>query len=49
MVERVAQEMHIAALIGCLCQRLAQRRSEAGMIVGDDKLDAMQTARLQPQ
>src|SRR6185437_5075414 len=41
--------MHIAALIGCLGQRLAQRRSEAGMIVGDDKLDAMQTTGFEPQ
>jgi hypothetical protein len=40
--------MHIAALIGCLRQRLAQRRSEPGVIVGDDKLDAMQTACLKP-
>src|SRR5213080_1259180 len=41
--------MHIAALIGGLRQSFAQRRPEAGVIVGDDKLDAVQTARLQSQ
>src|SRR2546423_15260512 len=48
IVERVAQEMHIAPLIGRLRQSLAQRRSEPGVIVGDDKLDTVQTTRLQP-
>ena len=40
--------MHIAALIGRLRESLAQCRPEAGVIVGDDKLDAVETARLQP-
>jgi hypothetical protein len=41
--------MPTAALIGRLRQNLAQRRSQPGMIVGDDKLDIVQTARLEPQ
>src|SRR6201982_2967772 len=41
--------MLVAALISRLRQSLAQGRSEAGVIVGDDELDAMQIARLQPQ
>jgi hypothetical protein len=32
-----------------LCQNLAQRCPQAGMIVGHDKFDAVQTARLRPQ
>src|SRR5580704_4318796 len=49
VVERVAREMHVAALIGCLRQNLAQRCPQAGMIVGHDEFAAVQTARLQPQ
>ena len=41
--------MHIAALIGRLRQTLAQRRPQAGMIVGHDEFDAVQTAYLQSQ
>jgi hypothetical protein len=41
VVERIAQEMHIAALICGLRQSFAPRRPEAGMIVGDNKLDAV--------
>jgi hypothetical protein len=33
--------MHVAALISRLRQNLAQRRPEAGVIVSDDKLDAV--------
>jgi len=40
--------MHVTALVGRLRQNLAQCRSEPGVIVGDDKLDAVQTARLEP-
>ena len=40
--------MHVAALIGRLGEDLAQRRCEPGMIVGDDKFDAVQTARFEP-
>ena len=47
IVERVAQEVHIAALPGRLGQDLADRLLEAGMIVADDKLDPGQPARLQ--
>src|SRR5262249_60665990 len=49
VVERVAQKMHIAALVSRFRQNLAQRCPQAGVIVGDDKLDPMETARLQPQ
>src|ERR1700745_2552860 len=45
----VAQEMNVAALIGRLRQNLAQRCPQAGMIVGHNQFDAVQTARLQPQ
>jgi hypothetical protein len=41
--------MHIAALGGCLRQSLAQRRSQPGVIIGDDELDAMQPACFQPK
>ena len=41
--------MHVAALIGRFRQNLAQRRPQPGMIVGHDKFDAMQTARLERQ
>jgi hypothetical protein len=44
---RLLQQLHIAALIGRLCQNLAQRRSEAGVIVRHDKLDTVQTTPLQ--
>ena len=47
VVERVAQEMHVAALIGRLRENLAQCCPQAGMIVGHDKFDAMQTTGLQ--
>src|SRR5215831_6818901 len=40
--------MHVAALVGRLRQRLAQCRSEPGVIVGDDELDTVQAARLEP-
>ena len=49
IVERVSEEMDVAALIGRLRQNLAQRRSEPGVIVGHDKLDTVQTPRLEPQ
>src|SRR5499427_5769756 len=40
--------MHVAALVARLRQRLAQCRSEPGVIVGDDELDTVQAARLEP-
>jgi hypothetical protein len=49
VIERVAQEMHVAALIGRLRENLAQCCPQAGMIVGHDKFDAMQTTGLQPE
>ena len=36
--------MHVAALISRLRQNLTQRRPQAGVIVGNDKFDAVQTA-----
>jgi hypothetical protein len=49
VVERVSEEMHLAALIGRLRHNLAQRCPQAGMIIGHDEFDAVQTARLEPQ
>jgi hypothetical protein len=41
--------VQIAALIGRLCQNLAQRRPEARVIFGHDELDTVQTAPREPQ
>jgi hypothetical protein len=41
--------VHVAALISRLRENLAQRRSKPGVVVGDDKLDAMEAASLEPQ
>ena len=41
--------MYVAALVGCLRQNLTQCRSEPGVIVGDDKFDAVQTACFEPE
>jgi hypothetical protein len=41
--------MHLTALVGRSRQDLAQGCPEPSVIVGDDKLDAVQTARLEPQ
>src|SRR5437764_15126621 len=49
VVKRIPQKMHIAALIGRLREGLAQCRPQAGLIVGHDGFDAVQTAPLQPQ
>lgn len=38
--------MHVAALPGRFLDHLADRRDQAGMVVGDDQLDAPQAARL---
>jgi hypothetical protein len=47
VVERVPEEMHIAALPRRLRQHLANRHLQPRMVVvGDAKLDAGQTARL---
>src|SRR5579884_449342 len=47
VVERVAQEMHGAALPGGLRENLADRRLQTLVIVGDDELDAGEPTRLQ--
>jgi len=39
--------MHVTALVGRLGQDLAQRRPQPGVIVGHDKFDAVQAARLE--
>jgi len=49
VVERVPEEMHIAALPGSAGQDLADRLLEVLVIVRDDKLDAEQAALLQLQ
>jgi hypothetical protein len=38
------QQPHVAALEGGVGQDLADGRAEAGMIVGDDELDAVEAA-----
>lgn len=47
VIERVPEEMHVAALPGRFRDDLADRRDQAGMVVGDDQLDALEAARLQ--
>ncbi len=49
VVERVPEEMHVAALIGRFGESLAQCRPETGVIIGDDEFDAVQTTRLEPE
>lgn len=44
MIEGVAQEVHVAALEPRLRHHLAHRRAQAGVVVGDDELDAVETA-----
>jgi len=44
VIEGVAQEVDIAALEGGVGQDLADGRAQAGMIVGDDQLDAVEAA-----
>jgi hypothetical protein len=46
--ERVSEEMHVAALIGCLCQNLAQRCPQAGMIIGYDNSTPCRPRALSP-
>jgi hypothetical protein len=41
------QQAHVTALVGRFRQHLADRRLQPGVIVGDDELDAMQTALAQ--
>ena len=48
MVERIAQEVDIAALEPGVGQHLAYRSAQAGVIVGDDIFDTVQAAGLEP-
>ena len=47
MIERIAQEVHVAALPGGLGEHLAQGLLDAGMVVGDDEIYAAQAALAQ--
>jgi hypothetical protein len=47
VIQRVAQNMHVAALPDRLRKHLADRRLEPRMVIGDDEFDAEQTALLQ--
>jgi hypothetical protein len=49
VIKGIAQEMHVAALPGRAGEHLADRQLQAGMVVGNDKLDAKQAALLQRQ
>src|SRR5690242_5645948 len=49
IIERVSEEMHVAALPSGLGQDLADRLLQAGVIVRDNKLNPGQAARLQPE
>src|SRR3546814_11227273 len=49
VIERVPQEVHVAALVCGAGQHLADRRAQAGRIVGDDELGAMQAPVPQAQ
>ncbi len=47
MVQGVAQEVHVASLHGRLRENLADGCAKAGVIVGDDELDAVEAAAAQ--
>lgn len=47
VIERVPEEVHVAALPGGFGDHLADRRDQAGMVVRDNQLDALEAARLQ--
>jgi hypothetical protein len=49
VVERVPQEMHVAALPGRFGKHFADGLLQTGMIVGNDELDARQTTLFEPQ
>ena len=49
MIERVPQEVHVAALPGRTGQDLANGLPKTFVIVGDDELDAEQAALLERQ
>ena len=49
MVEGVAEEVHIAPLEGRFGQDLADRHAKAGVIVGDDELDAVEAPPTQAE
>ena len=47
MVQGVSEEVHVASLHGRLREDLADGRAKAGVIVGDDELDAAKAAAAQ--
>jgi len=47
MIERIPEEMHVAALMGSCVEHLANGGAQAGMIVGDNKLNAVKASRRQ--
>ena len=47
MVQGVSEEVHVASLHGRLREDLADGRAKAGVIVGDDELDAAEAAAAQ--
>src|SRR5215210_3409801 len=47
VIQGVPEKMNVAALIGCLAENLADGSPEAGMIIGDDKFDAVKATGLQ--
>lgn len=47
MIERVPEEVHVAALPGGFGDHLADRCHQAGVIVGHNQLDALEAARLE--
>ena len=49
VVECVAEEVHITPLEGCFGQDLADGHAKAGVIVGDDELDAVEAPPTQAE
>ena len=49
MVEGVSEEVYVASLDGRLRDNLADSCAKAGVIVGDDELDAVETAAAQSE
>ena len=47
MVERIPEEVHIAALEPGVGQNLADCGAQAGVVVGNDIFDTVETARLE--
>src|SRR5438094_4941304 len=49
VVERVPQEVDVAALEGSFGEHFANRPAQTGMVIGDDQLDAVQAALAQAE